>query len=421
MTGIRTAVCALVAGSAITISACRDDDSSTTGPGTGPEEPDLRQALAVSPDPLVAHARAIPGFGGFFLDPSGRPTVYLKGPAQRGAAQAALRGALRELGKASAELRVLKGDYDYLQLHGWFTLAEPEALTVPGAVFADLDEGSNRLRIGVESGAAGIQVRAIVARLGIPSGAIVVEQAESIHPATTLRHVVKPRRGGLRITSGDGQTCTLGFNTVSQRGLIVIRSFITNSHCTNVPGGVEATKYYQPFAPNLVGTEASDPAYFTGSRCPWGRKCRYSDAARVKYESGVSSDLGGITRTTYRGTSSGSILIDAARPFFNITAEASPVQGATVNKVGQTTGWTYGAITGTCVSVNLPGTNITYQCQSKASGRAWPGDSGSPVFYWGGGSNVGLVGVLWGFGSWGGLYFSPMSGIQRELGALKTF
>ena len=187
-----------------------------------------------------------------------------------------------------------------------------------------------------------------------------------------------------------------------------------------------ALTYHQPVAPNFIGTEVSDPVYFTGGPCPRLRKCRFSDAARVQYASGVSSDLGGIARTTFRAPSFGSGIINGLNPFFNITAEVSPIQGATVNKVGRTTGWTYGTVNGTCVTLNVAATNITLLCQSKtafgAFGKVGPGDSGSPVFYWNGGNNVGLVGLLWGGNSSGTFFtFSPMSGIEQELGSLRTF
>jgi hypothetical protein len=44
-----------------------------------PEIAERRQeAQGVGLDPLLAHARNIPGFGGFVLDRDGQPTVYLK-------------------------------------------------------------------------------------------------------------------------------------------------------------------------------------------------------------------------------------------------------------------------------------------------------------------------------------------------------
>ncbi|MEZ0334697.1 MAG: hypothetical protein ACAI18_11860, partial [Gemmatimonadales bacterium] len=362
---------------------------------------------------------------GFFLDRDGQPTVYLKDARQRGTAEAGLAGTLRELGMTTSQLRILKGEFDYLQLNDWFTRAAPAALAIPGAVFADLDEGSNRLRLGVETAAAERSVRELLAGRGIPSAAVVVERAEPIRYAATLRNKVTPRVGGLQINFGNF-ICTLGFNTRAGFGLVIIRSFITNSHCTTVQGGVEGTQYHQPLAPNLIGTEVADPAYFTGFPCPSGRKCRFSDAARARYASGVGSDLGGIARTMFRALGFGSITINPANPVLNITAEAGPVQGAEVNKIGRTTGWTYGKILATCIAVNVSNTNVTQLCQSRttnqAAGVVGSGDSGSPVFYWRGGSNVTLIGLLWGGNAAGTFFvFSPMSGIESELGPLTTF
>jgi hypothetical protein len=101
------------------------------------------------------------------------------------------------------------------------------------------------------------------------------------------------------------------------------------------------------------------------------------------------------------------------------------VAGAQANKIGRTTGWTFGQISATCVAVNVSGTSITQLCQSLVSAGVGAGDSGSPVFSWpGSGGNITLLGILWGGSTDGALFvFSPMSGIERsgELGGLKTF
>jgi hypothetical protein len=407
----------------LAVSACQDASEPTT-PDAQPETPDLRQlAQEPSPDPMAV-ARAVPGFGGLFLDASGRPTVYLTDPRQRGVAERALTGFALSEGFSASELKVLKGDFDYLTLDRWHTRATPEALAVPGAVFADLDERSNRVRIGVEDGTAEAGVKQAIARLGIPASAVIVEWTAPIRLAATLRSRVRPVRGGLQINFTQF-ICTLGFNALKNG----VSSFITNSHCTKTQGGNQGTLYYQPLsstANSFIGTEAADPSYFQGGVCPAGRKCRFSDAARATYNSGVSFNLGRIARTTSRGALTGSITISTANPFFTITAErANPVAGAQANKIGRTTGWTFGQISATCVAVNVSGTSITQLCQSLVGAGVGAGDSGSPVFSRSGtGGNVTLLGILWGGSSDGALFvFSPMSGIERsgELGALKTF
>jgi hypothetical protein len=422
---IRTSRCfsVLLAAVVLAVSACQEASEPTT-PDFEPETPDLqRLAQEDSPDP-VAVARAVPGFGGLFLDSSGRPAVYLNDLSQRGAAERALTGFMRSEGFSAHQLQVLKGDFDFLTLDRWLNRATPEALAVPGAVFVDLDEASNRVRIGVEHGTAEVAMRNVISRLGIPASAVIVESTAPIRLAATLRSRVRPVRGGLQIHFTQF-LCTLGFNAMKNG----VKSFITNSHCTATQGGNQGTRYYQPLsstANSSIGTEVADPTYFQGGVCPAGRRCRYSDAARARYNSGVSSNLAQIARTTSRGALSGPLTISTANPFLTITAErANPVAGAQANKIGRTTGWTFGQIVGTCAAVNVSGTNITQLCQSLVSAGVGAGDSGSPVFSWpGSGGNVTLLGILWGGSADGTLFvFSPMSGIERsgELGALRTF
>jgi hypothetical protein len=271
------------------------------------------------------------------------------------------------------------------------------------------------------------QVRSAVARLGVPSDAVVVEEVEPVRLAATLRDRVRPVVGALQInfdppgTPGFSFVCTLGFNA-TRNGQ---RSFITNSHCTNTQGGNESTPYWQPtqgVAPTRIATEVADPAYSTGGvGCPSGRRCRRSDAARARYASGTTSTLGRIARTS--GANNGSITITGN---FTITAEGSAIAGQQVHKIGRTTGWTRGAVSGTCVNTNVAGTNITQLCQTWVLAGVAGGDSGSPVFRrQGTTNNVTLVGILWGGGvlsDGSTLYvFSPISNIEMELGALTTF
>jgi hypothetical protein len=407
----------------LAVSACQET-SELTSPDFQPETPDLqRLAQESSPDPMAV-ARAVPGFGGLFLDSSGTPVVYLTDLRQRAAAERALTGFTRSEGVSAPQLKVLKGDFDYLTLDGWLNRATPGALAVPGSVFIDLDEASNRVRIGVEDGTGEAGVKNVVARLGIPASAVIVERTAPIRLAATLRSRIRPVRGGLQINFTQF-ICTLGFNALKNG----VSSFITNSHCTKTQGGNQGTLYYQPLsttANSFIGTEAADPNYFQGGVCPAGRKCRYSDAARATYTSGVSFNLARIARTTSRGALSSPLTISTANPFLTITAErANPVAGAQANKIGRTTGWTFGRISATCATVNVSDTKITQLCQSAVTAGVGAGDSGSPVFSWpGSGGNITLLGVLWGGSSDGTLFvFSPMSGIERsgELGALKTF
>ena len=99
--------------------------------------------------------------------------------------------------------------------------------------------------------------------------------------------------------------------------------------------------------------------------------------------------------------------------------------GHTANKVGRTTGWGQGAVTRTCTNTGVSGSNIVLLCQTFVENNSavivQGGDSGSPVFRIDSGGNVTLLGNLWGGNSSGTLFvYSPMSGIEAELGALET-
>ncbi|MGH7711159.1 MAG: hypothetical protein ACREOG_07740, partial [Gemmatimonadaceae bacterium] len=163
----------------------------------------------------------------------------------------------------------------------WFAQASPIVLDLPGTVFADHDEVSNRLVFGVEHAQAIVGVRRALAAFGVPESEYAVQVAQPIHLAATLRDRWRPTQGGIQIHFGNF-LCTMGFNADDGSE----RSFITNSHCTNRQGGVEGTQYFQPTStvdPTVIATEVEDPKYFRGGVCPKGRKCRYSDASRALY------------------------------------------------------------------------------------------------------------------------------------------
>jgi hypothetical protein len=401
----------LVAGTVLLASACSD----TTQP-TPPSDERIGAGPFQQPDDPVALVRGVPGFGGFFFDREGVPTVYLRDPSARAQVERALGPWLAGQGLRGVGLRVRRADYDWVSLEHWQGRATSEALAMRGAVWVDADEARNRVTIGVERGTPAAQLRSAVARVGVPSAAVLVEEVEPVRLAATLRDRVRPVVGGLQINF-PGFGCTLGFNA-TRNGQ---RSFITNSHCTTTQGGSEGTPYWQPsqgVAPAQIATEVADPAYTPGGLCPSGRRCRRSDSSRARYASGTTSTLGRIARTN--AANNGSITITGN---FNITAEGSANVGQTVHKVGRTTGWTRGSVTRTCVTVNVAQSTITQFCQTLVSAGLGAGDSGSPVFRrQGSTNNVTLVGILWGGNLSGTSFvFSPISNIEAELGALTTF
>jgi hypothetical protein len=418
----RTIAGATVAGALLLMVSC-SDQREPVGPSEPPSGPDLAPVQGSADEP-AALARTVPGFGGFFIDAQGTPTIYLRDPGQRARAEQALSPYLRAQGIGAGRLKVLQGDYDWAQLERWFAGASAEALAVSGAVFVDADEASNRIRIGVEPGAGG-RVRAALARLRMPDAAVVVEERAPVTFAAvqgpkpkakpgsgpSLQGIVRPIIGGVQINF-PGFLCTLGFN--------VTGGFVTNSHCTNTQGGTEGTPYWQPTqsaSPTQVATEAADPQYASNLQgCPSGRVCRRSDASRATYANGFSQfTIGRIAKTDRPGRS---LTITGS---FRITSEGSAVVGNVVNKVGRTTGWSQGAVTNTCVNTNVSGTNITQLCQNFVSATVGSGDSGSPVFAIVSGDDVRLVGILWGGSGSRTFVYSPISQVEQELGGLSTF
>jgi hypothetical protein len=373
-------------------------------------------------------AGRIPGFGGLFLDASGAPTVYLTRGSARANAERALEGYLTARGLGVAALKVQEARYGWQQLERWKAAATDAAFESSGAVFVDNDETANRVRIGVADLSSMGQVKAAVARSGLPDDAVIIERADPIvmvQAATNLQGRDRPVRAGVQINF-PGFVCSVGFNATTSSGQ---KSFVTASHCTNTQGGVESTPYWQPLQsvdPVQLATEVADPVYQRGGAgCPNGRLCRYSDASRAAYANGTNQALGLIARTGAPNT--GSLTIAGS---FTITADdcgttgGCLAPGTTVNKVGRTTGWTAGNITNTCVNTGVSGSRIVQLCQTFVSAGVGGGDSGSDVFQITGGTGsttVKLAGVLWGGNSAGTQFvYSPFGNVTRELGALTT-
>ncbi|HEX6250212.1 MAG TPA: hypothetical protein VFZ56_02125 [Gemmatimonadaceae bacterium] len=298
-----------------------------------------------------------------------------------------------------------------------FARTSPAVMAMGGTVFADHDEAAGKLVFGVENAnAAGGVQRALEAR-GVSSNDYQVVVTEPIHNMVSLQGRWRPTRGGIQIHFS-GYLCTMGFNVDHAGG----RSFITNSHCTSRQGGTEGTLYYQPTSSvdgTVIATEAADPDYGSLPGCSAGKKCRYSDASRALYASGVSSDRGVIAKTS--GANNRSLEVTGA---FTVTAQNnnSTSFSGTVNKVGRTTGWSQGNVTNSCVTVNVSGSSVQLLCQTivQKSGTVLVqgGDSGSPVFTLSG-DNATLIGILWGGNSSGDLFvFSPLKNIQDELGGV---
>lgn len=158
--------------------------------------------------------------------------------------------------------------------------------------------------------------------------------------------------------------------------------------------------------------------------------CRNSDASFYTISS-TPSERGLIARTQSSsgpGTGvNGSLTIDQTNPYFIVTEvdQSNAVVGQIVQKMGRTSGWTWGAIQATCVdhhNGNWPGYKST-DCTYQANYRDLAGDSGGPIFMFPGGSSggsgeiVSLTGIQLGDVD-GYAVFSKWGRVVTDLGAL---
>jgi hypothetical protein len=448
----------LVLALAVVVSACSDQTVMDLQVPDGPIGDVFRIGSAPrtleSLDATFANiADDIAGFGGLYFDERGIPNVYMApgpdGPMDPGALAVQLNVRLREAGLegniVAADLVIRPGAYDFRQLARFHRDVVP-VLAVPGVVFTDADETTNRIVIGVEEGTPEEAIQDAIRDLGVPIEAVSIVVTEPVVPfqaavslaplasnignLPTLRDEIRPIAGGLQIwrfiPPGQASICTLGFNaaapTVSQG-----RMMFTNSHCTAVRGQVTGTEWNQKqlaFPLDPVAVEIEDPPFFTNADnpdCPVGRNCRYSDAAAGEYLV-PNAD---VAFPRIMAPFAGSLVVPASQRTFRVAEEATQraVIGQGLMKVGRTSGLTGAAVIATCQNTNVAGAgSMTMLCQERVAIDAIGGDSGSPVVEAiddrpfmdvAPNQRVRLHGLLWG-GSANTYVFSSMINIRMD-------
>ncbi len=375
-------------------------------------------------DMFTEVARLAPGFGGMFIQ-NQTLQIYLLDLAQ---GEAAVKAIVTVFGRdrlPQGGMQALQGQYSFLQLKDWHDRQRLKTLAIPGVVISSIAESKNRLQIGVRDSRVIPEVENELIKLGVPREAVDIVEIAPFEFLQSLQNTRRPVLGGLQIQPSAGGNCTMSFSAVRQGQA----GFVTNSHCTNVQGGVEGTVFHQATINgviNRIGVETVDPMYFNGGACPSGRVCRFSDSAFAARNGGqnpatlpASADFGYLATT---GVNSLTITNK-----FNVKSEVPvPLEGEYLSKEGRTTGRSDGEVIDTCVDVNVNNTNITLLCQDRVEAASAPGDSGSPVFDWssatlppGATIPAKLYGILWG-GNGTSFSFSAMANIEGELGQLKT-
>jgi hypothetical protein len=386
----------------VMVLGCRDSHL-TSGPEPAQmskvgSSPQLQLSALSIDDAFADMAVKLPGFAGAYFDERGDLIVRLVDRKWESEAVAAVAPLASRAIDALSSTRVISADYDFRQLNNWKQIARMEILPLPGVITLDVDEVKNRLFIGVEDTQLIPTVESALQTTSIPKEAVVMGEASV--PKLALRDRVRPVVGGLQIDSDKGE-CTLGFNAVRNDTLL----FSTAGHCSDERAVVDLQPqtFHQPDYPDdLIGTEYQEEPWDFGPNCPSGRQCKYADFLLATYEIPEDSVVvGQIARPTYRGRWQGSVEMSTTNPHFLIRAvDHYPVTGEWLEKVGRTTGWTYGYVIMSCVDweIETQQYHIIYYCTNGAMGGVGDGDSGAPVFKWWGSSsdNVTLYGTVFG-------------------------
>ena len=156
---------------------------SSLEPPSGPEPSTYKD-----PNELLADvAKQVPEFGGVYISDRGTTlNIYLTEDENNPEKWEKAQQALEELFhvKPGLRLNVIKGDYTITQLSGWYELLDTEGIwDQPGVHMTDLQEGSNKLYVGVTSHYEVAGVEAFLDRVPIPRKAVTIGVEEQSVPA----------------------------------------------------------------------------------------------------------------------------------------------------------------------------------------------------------------------------------------------
>ncbi len=359
-------------------------------------------------------ATTIPGFAGFYIDRD-TTVIRLANIQSEGAARRYIAGTRHVDTSVLGAVRIEQAQYDFSKLRKWAN--KLQQFVGHDDVYAlDVDERTNKIWFGVGNLAALDRIRAAAAAAGLPPDVISGDLQGAPTPriaASTLQDYTDTLRAGFMISNRIG-TCTAGFVA---KDMYLNPILVSNSHCSNRQYAIDNDTIWQPYFP-AIGVEVADRGLY---KCEdYMSNCRRSDASYFAYTPGRSVNQGYIqaTQTRCRGIRC-TIVLNTQYPLIPIVNKSLsntefPVSPALViNKVGAASGWTYGAMTRSCVTIGV------LACQYVTSTYSETGDSGAPVFeFESDGVSARLIGLLWGgpAGDFKTSYFSGLASIQADLG-----
>lgn len=358
-----------------------------------------RQSRGVQDDMLRIESAA-PGFAGYYIDDAGALVARLTKPENEGRARAAISRLMtkREHGKFNSvghvkTVRMSPAVYTLSQLVAWQEALFPVLVKTPEFQLIGANVKLNRLAIGLTDKAAEHTVLDIIRQVGIPLEAVTIEIEGQHVPLSGLRGTWRPTFGGVQLmpdaSGGEVGVCSLGFNVTTPNG---DKYALTAAHCVvewDYATGHLGDEWWQPgsLPQNKIGTVQMNPAWTsTDTRCvSTASLCTLADVAGIRYLD-PAAFAKSVARTTccigpYNGE--GSLTVVGQWP---VTAIVSPslAQGAYVEKLGRTTGWTKGQVDLACAHLVFQLGSVgpyTVICTTRVSG-SWAdrGDSGGPEY-----------------------------------------
>ena len=383
---------------AVTV-ACSDN---ATGPAKQPNASSMARGTNISAfgsqvavnrgieHEILRLESGIPGIGGMYVD--GRDIVVFApkniAPGQvisalvREAHAMAITPDLKGQLSRGERIRIRPARFALSQLVAWQESLASIFSKVDGFTGIDADESTNQVRVNVADAATIPEIQSLVATAGIPSDAISIKVAPQAMTASGLRGTWRPTGGGVTI-SNPSAVCSLGFNATTNTGLNVA---VIAGHCApGTPGlGATGATEGQPNTTYPVGTIQNNPVWNrTDAGCAGYTRCTLADVLLVQYS--IASTMSKrVAFTSFTGLNGGGGSITVTGWWDNVVApQASLFVGQSVDKEGQTTGWTRGTISQTCVNVPVYDGSGYYMalCAEAVTGsRIGQGDSGGPFF-----------------------------------------
>ncbi|MDE2872603.1 MAG: hypothetical protein OXQ94_13065 [Gemmatimonadota bacterium] len=403
-------------------------------------------------------AQAIPGFAGFFFAPGTDRIVLSMTEAGAAHFQTAQEAVLATLATdvTSSPLGVMAAfsefdervvDYSFLELAQLRARLRPYLPSVPGVTSLEVDEESNRIRVGLTDFSAADSVESLATALAVPiammsfyetpavqvSAVLGAKSYTSSANGSTLRSRISvpdsSLRAGYQIQAVGGGYCTLGFTAITFDGQ---PAAVSNSHCSSTAFSLDNAWSGQPTNSYHFGWEIVDPdkKWCFGLTPPFKigpipipiplvpHPCRDADAALMRVDTAKAAiALGEIARTIDKSNCDDcrmSLDIDEDNPTIQITSiQPYNVANEILHKIGRTTGWTFGAVEQTCVDWFSTG-GMVIKCSDVVDYSNDPGDSGSPVFeYDDDRGTAQLRGIHWGW-----IAFPWHDGVMSDLGQI---